>query len=256
MPGASEDALPEVNDLVRVNVAGNAALDRGEAAEGARTRVENVYPGEGADGRTRYVVAAPRYGGDVELPVPGTPCTLEWPGERGVWLLPVSFVVQELVGEGLRVWLVDVIGPARQNERREYVRVGWCVPVTLSLMSAEDVRRAVALGLDEASLVAGAETSELPDSLVGRTRDVSEGGISCLLPAPELPQGLAVTTYLELLGETFGIPSRIARVCPTGEISDHPFAVAVAFDNPARYGDRLRPLLFAEQLRIRRAGLD
>jgi len=31
--------------------------------------------------------------------------------------------------------------------------------------------------------------------------------------------------------------------------------MAVAFDSPDNEGDRLRPLLFAEQLRLRRAGL-
>jgi hypothetical protein len=255
MPDPSDDALLDVNDLVRVNVAGNAKVGNGAAAEGARTRIENIDRTGGRDDRPRYVVAAPRYEGDVEPPAPGTPCTLEWPGERGVWILPVTFVQQEEVREGLRAWTLDVIGAPRQNERREYVRVTWSVPIMLAMMTAAEIRQAVAQGMHEASIAAPRHSADLPTSLAGMTRNVSEGGVSCQLPAPQLPEGLAVSARIELAGESFTVPSRIVRVRPTGVVNGYPFTAAVAFDNPARYGDRLRPLLFAEQLRIRRAGL-
>lgn len=256
--GSTRECLPEVNDLVRVSIAGSGPVCDGDTADGVRTRVENVEPAEGGRVGRRYVIAAPRYQGDLELPVAGTPCTLEWPGTQGVWILPVAFVGESVARqEGLRVWTLDTIGAPRQNERRSFVRVDWSVPVTLTLMSAADVRAvAAARGLDQATMASAPSIGPaLPDQLSGETENISEGGIRTLLPGPLLPTGLGVAVHLELSGERFTIASRVSWVRHTGLIGPVPFDTAVAFDNPAVQGDRLRPLLFAEQLRIRRAGL-
>ena len=251
------ESLPEVNELVRVSIAGYGPICDGEAADGVPTRVENVVVGGASQGGRRYVIAAPRYQGDLELPHAGTPCTLEWPGAHGVWILPVAFVGEELAREeGLRVWVLDALGPPRQNERRSFVRVGWSVPVSFSLMSAADVRLATVGRGDEATMAAlPGKAPPLPDGVDGETRNISEGGIRALVPGPRLPVGLGVIARITVSGESFTIPSRVSWLRPTGKIGLYQFDVAVAFDNPAKQGDRLRPLLFAEQLRIRRAGL-
>lgn len=239
----------QVNDLVRVNIAGRPGWGSGEAAEDVRTRVEDVIERCPEHGR-RYVIAAPRYSGDVELPEGGTACTLEWPGPHGIWVLPVNFVDEQLAREGLRVWTVEVIAPPRQNERRSFCRVSWEVPVTIAALALDDVRRGAASG-GVPTIAAQIQ----PATLEGRTRNISEGGLRGLVPGPALPVGLGVVAELELSGEGFSLPGRVQWVRPTGMHGDQAVDLAIAFEDPARCGDRLRPLLFAEQLRLRRAGL-
>ena len=253
--GGRSDALPEVNDLVRVSVAGSGVQADGALADAVRSRVENVLLNDATGGSRRYSVAAPRYRGDAELPSVGTPCTLEWPGEQGLWILPVAFVGEELAREGLRVWVLDTIGPPRQRERRAYVRVPWSVPIMLTPRSAAEVRQAVAGGLQGRTMAAEPADQETLHEISGQTSDISEGGIRALLAAPPPPDDLGVIVHLEVSGEHFELPSRICWAKPSGRPDTLQFEAALAFDNPDRHGDRLRPLLFAEQLRIRRAGL-
>jgi hypothetical protein len=255
MAGNGDEVNLAVNDAVRVNVAGNGVLTQERAARGARTRIEEVLPGHGAAGRTRYVVTAPRRVNDLRPPTPGTACTLEWPGEGGLWMMPVSFVGTADFPHGGSGWLLDAVDSAWQDERRRYLRVRWSVPVAITLMSAAEVRDSVALGLAEPSMAASTKTGSLPHSMEGRTRDISEGGISCRLPGVGLQPGLAVSVHFSLLGDFFDVPSRVLRVQPVDEDGEKGLVIAVAFDRPARFGERLRPLLFAEHLRDQSPGL-
>lgn len=251
----SEDSiLLGVNDLVRMTIAGNAEYGEGERAEEVRSRIENVVPEGGPEGRTRYLVAAPRYSGDVEMLVPGTVCTLERPAEHGIWVLPVAFIAQQVVQEGLRVWVVDAIGPARHHERREYIRVNWQVPVTLTLMSLGEVRRAVSHGLDELTVVAPRHSPQLSPSWEGMSHDVSEGGVCVMTARMDIPEDLAVLADFDLSGEHFSIPSRVTQVRSTGRLGAYPLDIVLLYDSASSHGDRMRPLLFAEQLRRRRSG--
>jgi hypothetical protein len=255
MTGNSEGMTLSVNDAVRVNVAGNGARTQEQAARGARTRIEDVRPGQGAAGCTRYVVTAPRYVNDLRPPAVGTACTLEWPGEGGLWMLPVSFAGKTDLPQGGTGWLLDVVDSAWQDERRRYLRVRWSVPVTITLMSAAEVRDAVALGYAEPSMAASTKTGSLPHSVQGRTRDVSEGGLSCRVPEVGLMPELAVSVHFSLLGDDFDIPSRILRTHSMVEGEENAQVIALAFDRPARFGERLRPALFAEHFRDVSQGL-
>jgi hypothetical protein len=240
----------DVNHLVRVNIAGSASWGSGEAAEEVRTRVEDITE-RCADHARRYTIAAPRYAGDVELPAAGTPCTLEWPGPHGIWILPVTFVDDEVIGDGLRVWTVEVLAPARQTERRSFVRVDWELPLSVEPLSAAELRQLKAIFDGQATMLA----EGLNGPLQGTTVNISEGGIRCQLPGPMLCQGVGVAISVEIAGHDFRLPARVQWIRPTGMHGLHEFDAALAFDDPGRHGDRLRPLLFAEQLRIRRAGL-
>jgi hypothetical protein len=248
-PAAETLGRLAVNHLVRVNIAGRAAIGTGEAAEEVRTRVEDVVERCPEHDR-RYLIAAPRYVGDVELPGPGTPCTLEWPGPHGIWVLPVTFVGEQQVRDGLWAWQMEVLAPARQTERRSFVRVDWALPLILEPMTVGEARQTSGRG-GRATLVA----EHPPPVLPGRTLNISEGGLRCLLPRPALTAGVGVCAKLEIAGVPFDLPARAEWVRPTGRHPAEEFDTAVSFDDPGRYGDRLRPLLFAEQLRIRRAGL-
>jgi hypothetical protein len=240
----------DVNHLVRVNIAGSATRGNGEAAEEVRTRVEDVIercPGHGR----RYTIAAPRYTGDVELPAAGTPCTLEWPGPHGIWILPVTFVDDQVIRDGLRVWTVEVLAPARQTERRSFVRVDWKLPLIVEPLSIVELRQLTPTGDGQAAMLA----EGLIGPLVGATVNISEGGVRCQLPGPMLRPGVGVAINVEIAGQEFRLPARVQWIRPTGMHGPHEYDAALAFDDPGRQGDRLRPLLFAEQLRIRRAGL-
>jgi len=251
-PAEFRDTVPEINDLVRVSVPASGTGAGGSGADSVPSRVENVMVDE--TGR-RYMIASPWYRGDSELPAMGTPCTLEWPGTQGLWLLPVAFICEELAREDLRVWVLDTMGPAWQQERRSFMRVDWSLPVTLTLMNLADARRAVAGGLQAPTMVAAPATEGLPDKMSGETTNISEGGVRLLLPEPALPVGLGVMVHLEVSGQTFTLPSRVRWARPSGRSDALQADTALAFDTPEVHGDRLRPLLFAEQLRIRRARL-
>lgn len=240
----------EANHLVRVNIAGNAGHGTGQTAKDVRSRVEDVIERCTEHGR-RYVIAAPRYCGDVEPPSKGTPCTLEWPGPHGIWILPVTFVDQRQVREGLRSWTVEVLAPARQTERRSFVRVEWAIPLVVEPLIVGDPRLMMASS-DGRAILAAVGT---PPALHGHTLNISEGGIRCLLPAPALSCGVGVAVKVEVSGVPFELAARVQWVRSIGGHGPDGFDTAVAFDDPARFGDRLRPLLFAEQLRVRRAGL-
>jgi hypothetical protein len=67
--------------------------------------------------------------------------------------------------------------------------------------------------------------------------------------------GLAVSVHFSLLGDNFDIPSRILRMQSLAEGEEYALVIAVAFDRPARFGERLRPALFAEHLRDASPGL-
>src|SRR5215813_8058483 len=131
-PTVLRDTLPEINDLVRISIPGSDPGVAGAGAHSVPSRIENVLVDE--TGR-RYMIASPWYRGDSELPALGTPCTLEWSGAQGLWLLPVAFICEELAREDLRVWVLDTMGPAWQQERRSFMRVEWSLPVTLTLMT-------------------------------------------------------------------------------------------------------------------------
>ena len=254
-PDEFRDALPEINDLVRISVPARGLEGGGSGADGVPSRVENLITDETMQGMRRYMIASPWYRGDSELPEMGTPCTLEWAGVQGLWLLPVAFICEELAREDLRVWVMDTMGPAWQQERRSFMRVDWSLPVTLTLMSIADARSAVAGGLQAPTMVAAPTGDALPDKISGETANISEGGVRMLLPEPALPVGLAVMVHLDVSGQTFTLPSRVRWARPSGRTDALQAETALAFDTPDVHGDRLRPLLFAEQLRIRRAGL-
>jgi len=253
MPKKDGD-IPDVNDLVRVSQMNPVDADDSGTASDVASRIEDVE----RDGKTGkivgYQIAVPRFSGDVNLPEPQTPYSLNWHTPSGLWMLPTAFQAQETTGYGLRVWRLLVSGPPRRDQRRQYVRVPWSLPADLEVrhdLNALDGDRQRLLdhhGIPD-------QIAALPHRLEARAVNVSEGGLLCMTLGPVLPAHLPLITRFTLDSVKFEIAASVVWSL----VRDNPAQMAVenalAFDNPELEGDALRPLLFQAQLRARRAGL-
>jgi hypothetical protein len=239
--------LPQVNSLVEIHLgarladASGAGLVPGGSGEahafGGKSRIEDLLDGPEPNGFPRYVVAAPRYTGDLEAPRPGAAGYLQWSTWAGLWFVPVRFEEERATAVGLKVWEVQVTGQPERNQRRSYVRVPWRVPVQVKVIAA----------------VSGPATA-------GHTSNISEGGMLVRFVDVTLPAGSQVSIEFALEGERFEIPAEICWSAPAKEtVAARPegqkgptIESAVSFVDRQADRDRLRPRLFAEQLRQRR----
>jgi len=259
---------PGVNDLVRVTIGIPVEDDEDEEEEdgGAAfasevvSRVEDVTQ-EAKTGRPlTYLIAAPWFPGDAEQPAKDTACALQWPTSRGVCTLPVSFQGETYGATGVRFWRVKVTGPVRRHERRQYVRVPWSLPTKLIVRRdldalppdrRHDVERAGIRGL----------LRDLPEFYDATALNVSEGGLLCLSPTPVMVSDLPLIARFTIESTCFEAPASVVwsmlRDGKSGPSAGKPGVVesAIAFDDPSKYGEVLRPLIFQAQLRARREGL-
>jgi len=231
---AGPHELPTINMLVRLGPA-TGGPDRPEFA----SRVEDVRPA--GQGGMSFLVVAPGYPGDLVDGVADgvadgegpASWVMSWVTERARWELPVRR--EPAPAGGPRAWWVTPAGPVRRRQRRRFYRAGCCVPVEL----APVLRPGVTLG--------------------GRTLDVSEGGLRCLVPLPDgdLAAGTRVLVRVELDGVDdvlAGVVLRCRRPAPGARIAGWHRELAVALDDPDRYGDALRRVVVRLQLRARRLG--
>jgi hypothetical protein len=252
---------PDVNDLVKV-VLGDE--DGTRFAGEVPTRVEDMRRHRRTDEPLEYHLAAPWYAGDLEEPRPGTECTLQWVTSRGLCMLPCLFEAVEGPPE-MRVWRVRVTGPVRREERRRFVRVPWTVPVELEVCHDLDALAAVARGRAERAGLRPLPPG-LPEKITSQAVNFSEGGLRCLSPEPALPEALPLVVRFTLDDHFFEASSfvvwSVVQRQAKGSCPARPDVVpeltvesALAFEEPQRHGEILRPLMFAAQLRARRAGL-
>lgn len=228
--------LPAINALVRVAVGRTEDPEDGLRASDVPSRVEDVEPAGGGL-PARVLVATPRFAGDAEQPAPGVACTLTWTGDDGVVRLPaafdrsVSWTATWPAEEAglLRLWWLTVSGAAERIQRREFFRCPLQVPVRLSLLGTTPG---------------------------GRTTDLGEGGLRCLLESEPLESGAPVEAALDLPdGTALRVGGVVLRSDRAARAPDHADTV-VRFDDPEACGDAVRAVIFAEQLRLRRLGLD
>lgn len=246
---------PGVNDLVRVTLGAIDDPDEVRFASEVPSRIEDTSTDKRTGRPLAYLIAAPWFSGDLEEPVPDTECALQWVTPRGLCMIPASFKAAESTASGLRVWRVRVTGPVRREERRQFVRVPWQVPVQvkvhkdLGTLAHQARERAERNGIR--LLLPG-----LPDSIMAEAINFSEGGLRCLSPKPELPQGLPLVVRFTLDNRCFETAASVVWSMLRSEGSaERIVETALAFDDPSQHGEALRPLMFAAQLRARRAGL-
>jgi hypothetical protein len=215
--------LPRINMLVRLIGPGAAADPAGLPA-----RVEDVLvpaPGRPAS----FLVTAPSYPGDLVDSGTDEEWLLTWVSERGRWELPVRR--RDATESGPRSWWVSPSGPVQRNQRRDFYRVHCCRAVSVDILTDPFL------------------------TLTGRTLDLSEGGLRCLLPATGLDAGTRVLVRLAFddVPRTYGgVVLRSHRPARAARVAGWHREVAIAFDNPDLYGDALRRFVIRTQLRARR----
>jgi hypothetical protein len=257
----ADAVLPAVNALVRLTIGSTADPDDPPAAGNVPSRIEDVHPADAQvrGSRTQLFVAVPHYPGDVNVPRPGTACTVTWVSTDGLYDLPAGFVERVVVGPVVWAWRVEVTGRAQRAQRRQFVRVPWRSPVRLDVVTVVRFGGPVHES-DAAATDPDAEpTSDAQDegTVHGDTLDLSEGGIRCVLPPPPLPMGQPVRVHLTVQEQALVLDGTVVRVrvaepkpgarpvCETG----------ICFTEPDEYGDLLRKAVFSEQLRLRRSGV-
>jgi hypothetical protein len=262
---APEIALPGVNTLVRLTIGSGPDPRADPVASDVPSRIEDLVPADPAvrGSSPELFVAVPHYRGDVSVPRAGTACTVIWVTPQGVYELPTGFVERVVVGPVVWAWRLAVTGPAQRAQRRHYVRVSWTEPIVVDVAPAAPDRED-----DEVDGGDAPAAQEVEDDGPGEaptaglvhvtTLDLSEGGVRCMLPPPPLRNGQRVRVRLEVDGTALQLDGTVVRVrvgsrtpgaapeCETG----------IAFSEPDEYGDLLRRVVFSEQLRSRRAGVE
>lgn len=251
-------ALPVVNQRVQLLLFADADFDpaaeastdqnsgegSGEVDSRIPTRVEDVVYVTGKRAHYEVLLAAPRYEGDVEPPLPGHAMSIVWSTVRGVLELPVEFVDVQRVGEIVAAWRVQVTGAAVRVQRRNYVRVPLVTPIVLTV---DDQAGAEGTAIEETTIEGG--------PVEGSTVDVSEGGLRCVL-AQELAAETPVQVSFSFGDDHFDLEGRIVRAFPhterPGYQGEARWDTAVRFINADLAADTLRKCIFAEQMRIRR----
>jgi hypothetical protein len=254
MSGKASD-VPDANDLVRLSLGELDAPDAEEKASEVASRIEDVV----LDPKTKkiigYLVAVPSFAGNVELPEPDALCWVQWLTPRGHCVLPTAFEALETTSYGARVWRLRITGTTRRDERRQYFRVPWSLEVELEIRRDLDALDAERQRLLESSGVPEL-LDDLPEKVLAKAMNVSEGGILCMSAEPALPTYLPLIIRFTIEKTEFVVPARVVW----SELRDLPGRMtvesALAFDNPSAQGDVLRPLLFQAQLKARRAGLE
>lgn len=261
---------PDVNDLVRVTIGGAVDDDVTSAtlASEIPSRVEDVLVDEDTGRPRAYLIAAPWFAGDIEPPTPGTVCMLQWPTDRGLCLLQVSLLGQEMNAARLLMWRVRVQGEVERRERRRFVRAMWSMPVDLVVRrDLEALPHERRLELERCGV--RELLPSLPESYRATMINLSEGGLLCLTDPPALPAHLPLLVRFTIDDTTVETTASVIRSEPqdpeesgavqAGEIAQADVngvhETALAFDNPDQYAELLRPLIFAAQLRARRMGL-
>jgi PilZ domain len=224
-------ALPSVN--TRITVSPGADADGPGRRSESRTIVEDLRLKVGRrHASAEVVIAQPSFAGDLHGETPGAGYLLRWTTDRGIHEVAGTYVERERIGPRLIGWRLHVEGPVTRIQRRAHARVDVTVPVHVLDGDGGVVR--------------------------GYTVNLSEGGVlmSLEMPAPSVGSEIVVRFALGSGGsqETFVLGGRVVRQQPTSGPRAGVF-VAVAFDTPDAHGDRLRPHLFAHQLRARQIGL-
>jgi hypothetical protein len=244
--------LPEINDLVGVTLKSLDSAEGEALASDVPSRIEDVNADEVSGRVEGYVIAAPRFAGDLDVPEVGSEFFLQWLSPRGVCLVPIAFEAQVTMPTGLQVWHVAVTGPPRREERRRFVRVPLNLPTrlevrrNLSALPPQRRQRAEQGGMRAA-------LSELPVAIDSQTINLSEGGLLCVSKGPVLPTHLPLISQFTVDTIAFSINSYVVWSAP-GESGTH-VESALTFDETDPQCEILRPLLFQAQLAARRSKL-
>jgi hypothetical protein len=223
-PTTSRQDLPEVNEAVRLRVEVDKQ-DGGLFVELPSRITDMEWDRDG--GRPVVVLRAPDVSFLPAAPNPAVEHNLIWTNQRGQMELPIRLGKPQVRDYG-PVWVVQVTGPARRVQRRQYCRVALQLPVRIQVPEHGDV-----------------PTTDY----TGKTLDLSEGGALCLLATGPPDVGTSLVMYVTIGEQQLRLPAVVVRHSLM-ENTDLP-AVALRFDDPEEHGDVIRQEVFAVQLRNR-----
>lgn len=221
---------PDTKVRLRVSVGNGTAPDEDIICE-LPSVVHSTRQPVSASSRTEVTITAV----DLSfLPAP-LDTTVEhaliWGTQGGQMEMPV--LVPDVEGER---WALQVTGPPRRVQRRQFVRVEVKLATTIAMFS-----------------------SGQPQQWEGTIVDLGEGGVRCVVDAEPPPPGSRIAIIFSAddssVLECAGVVVRHLTADPEGSGET---ALAVRFDDPEEHGDAIRRMVFAEQLRVRqlRAGAD
>lgn len=220
-PVKSTSALhPELLQLVSLTLRATHGTKRV-----VETRVLDVEPQ--ADGSTVLVVACPE---GVDPDEHHFDATVAWTYPLG----RMDCAVSSRPGRRAygRVWLLRAASAPTRDQQRAHFRARLSVPVTLAWRDMEPE-----------------ETSSEAHEVRGVAVDLSEGGLLCTGKAPLPPVGRLIDATLNIDGEDL---TQRARVVRRVGFAGGGRGVALAFLDPAVYGDRIRSAVFEADRRRRR----
>jgi c-di-GMP-binding flagellar brake protein YcgR len=210
--------LPEVNDLVRVDV---GAGDNTRAV-GVPTRIESV---DGFD----LTISTPRYRGDIDPPLPGTQVSVHWAAPRGLHVVATELVDIEHAHVGL--WHLSVLTNVTVFQRRRFVRAA--VPAQVTLVPQ----------------VAG-----LTPVVTGSLSDLSEGSLRARVDdAGALAVGGRVNVQLVIGGTS--VAATGTTLCLRSAGTARQLDVVVVFDDEPAQAEVIRRAVIQQQ-RIDRGRTD
>ncbi len=163
----------------------------------------------------------------------GQPLLVSWPDPDGLTLATVTLVETRL-REHLGLWLTAV-EDLRRQQRRQFVRVPALGPIEL--------------------VATGGEPGRPFPHVAGQLLDVSEAALRCALRATDaeaVADGSELLASFPLAEARFTVPARMLRT-EASRRDDGLTECVLAFDIGERESAELRRLVFAEQLRLRRA---
>ena len=214
--------LPAINDPIVV---------RDGNGRSYLSRVEDSTPGV-------LTLARPLDGPATDPFAAGAELWVTWTTVRGTAVLPVRLT--ESVTQGrVRVWIVAVLGDVWYEQRRAYVRVAAVGPMTLQIITGEDIG----------------------EPIPARLIDVSEGGLRCSVSVSveadaENPfaDDVEVVSRFRFRDTEFEVPGRVrAGVGGHSELPEGRAELIVLFNQPVKRADALRRHVFAEQIHQRRS---
>jgi hypothetical protein len=218
--------LPEIHHLVTI---------RDSNGRESLSRVEDVQDGVLVLARPLDLLVEHEFGiGETVL--------VSWPADSGVTTATTELLESRLHGR-LGLWIVQVIGPLRVEQRRRFVRVPAAGAIQLTIT-------------DDGKDGEPAERVENPQ-ITGQLCSVSEGALRCVIAHAEaapLAARVTLEARFEFGKQDFCLPALVLRAEPSHR-DRNLIEVILLLQIDEDGAATLRRTVFAEQLRIRNGAL-
>ena len=170
-------------------------------------------------------ISAPEYDPSTPAVREGSPVTVRWTGERGIYLCPA--LLAAAATQTAEPWRVRLTGAVETLQRREYARASFGGPVALVPMGDGPVA-----------------------VLQGELTDLSEGGLRANVHGAPLTAGTPVEVHLELDATPVTLPGQVLRSDAADDAGI--FETVVTFAVREVHASQLRRVVLRQQMLARR----